>query len=61
MLCDSLEDLDTQIFPRFISELETVGCEPILPPDHKEKKKDQSYSGDVMNRYLFKKTKISKA
>ena len=38
MLCNSTDDLDT-IFPSgCMSELEAVGCKPILPPDLKTKR-----------------------
>ena len=37
-LCNSSDDLDTLFSPSCISELETVGCKPILPPDLKAKR-----------------------
>ena len=38
ILCNSSDDLDTLFSSGCISELEAVGCEPILPPDLKVKK-----------------------
>ena len=38
VLCNSSEDLDTLFSSGCISELEAVGCKPILPPDLKEKR-----------------------
>ena len=38
MLCNSSEDLDTLFSSRCISELEGVGCKPMLPPDLKAKR-----------------------
>ena len=37
MLCNSSDDLDTLYYSGCISELEAVGCKPILPPDLKVK------------------------
>ena len=38
MLCNSSDDLDTLFSSGCISELEAVGCKPILPPDLKAKR-----------------------
>ena len=38
MLCNSSDYLDALFSPSCISELETVGCKPILPPDLKAKR-----------------------
>ena len=38
MLCNSSDDLDTLFSSGCISELEAVGCKPILPPDLKVKR-----------------------
>ena len=38
VLCNSSDDLDTLFSSGCISELEAVGCKPILPPDLKAKK-----------------------
>ena len=49
MLCNSTDDLDTLFSSGCISELEAVGCKPILPPDLKAKR--SLIRGDVMIRY----------
>ena len=38
MLCNSSDDLDTLVSSGCFSELEAVGCKPILPPDLKVKR-----------------------
>ena len=38
VLCNSSDDLDTLFSSGCISELEAVGCKPILPPDLKVKR-----------------------
>ena len=38
MLCNSSDDLDILFSAGCISELEAVGCKPILPPDLKAKR-----------------------
>ena len=38
VLCNSSDDLDTLFSSGCISELEAVGCKPILPPDLKAKR-----------------------
>ena len=38
MLCNSSDDLDTLFSSGCISELEAVGCKPILPPDLEAKR-----------------------
>ena len=60
MLCNSSDDLDTQFSSGCISELEAVGCKPILPPDLKAKTSLILYCGNVMIIYLIKEQKILK-
>ena len=38
VLCNSSDDLDTLFSSGCISELEAVGCKPIVPPDLKAKR-----------------------
>ena len=52
VLCNSSDDLNTLFSSGCISELEAVRCKPILPPNLK--RRDHSYCGNVMIRYLIK-------
>ena len=58
VLCNTADDLDIPFSSGCISQLEAVGANPFCILT--SKRRDHSYCGDVMIRYLIKEKKILK-